>query len=99
MKSFKTGLHLYMLVASLVTFLGGWIVLAHSRKPVSTAAGSAGSSSPTSLISMPTLVLVQSYGSYALPSTRSNSSTLLQGVPSAPQSGQSSSPMFRTGGS
>jgi hypothetical protein len=34
MKSFKTFLHFMITGASLAGFLGGWVVLAHSPKPV-----------------------------------------------------------------
>mgnify|MGYP001768107231 CR=1 FL=1 len=34
MKPFKTGLHILISLASIVGFLGGWVALAHSRKPI-----------------------------------------------------------------
>jgi hypothetical protein len=34
MKKFKNGLHVLITAASMLSFLGGWAILAHSPKPV-----------------------------------------------------------------
>jgi hypothetical protein len=34
MKNFKTGLHWLIGISSLISFLAGWVALAHSPKPV-----------------------------------------------------------------
>jgi len=34
MKSLKTALHIWIGIASTLSFLGGWVMLAHSPKPV-----------------------------------------------------------------
>ncbi len=96
MKLFKIGLRLWIGITSLFGFLGGWVLIAHSPKPVSTArsAPMAPLAVPTTL---PTLAPLQAF-------TNSPGSTLLN-IPSIitpttpsidliPQQ-----PIFTTGGS
>jgi hypothetical protein len=57
MKLFRKLLHYWIGIASVLSFLGGWIILAHSPKPVPPQ-----SSSSIPPAAMPTLPPIQVYG-------------------------------------
>ena len=54
MKFFKKILHYWIAFASLLSFLGGWIILAHSPKPIQTES--------VTVQSTATLPPIQAYG-------------------------------------
>jgi hypothetical protein len=97
MKVLKLGLHLWIGVTSVLSFLAGWIILAHSPKPVEP--GSVARSVAAAAAPLPTLVplppLNLGGGSAVQNLQFQNPQIVLQ-----PQS-QSifSQPVFRTGGS
>jgi hypothetical protein len=55
MKKIKNGLRWWLAITSVMSFLGGWIVLAHSPKPIQPTAN-------TSLAPIPTLPPLQING-------------------------------------
>jgi hypothetical protein len=55
MKTYKKVLRYWFAIASALSFLGGWIILAHSPKPVETTA--------SQTISLPTLAPLPSFNS------------------------------------
>ncbi len=57
MKLFRKLLRFWIAIASLLSFLGGWVILAHSPKPVQTQAETV--QSPA----LPALPPIQAYGS------------------------------------
>jgi hypothetical protein len=57
MKLFRKLLRFWIAIASLLSFLGGWVILAHSPKPVQTQAVTV--QSPA----LPALPPIQAYGS------------------------------------
>jgi hypothetical protein len=57
MKIFKKLLHYWIALASVLSFLGGWVILAHSPKPVQSQPGSVQS------VALPDLPPIQAYGS------------------------------------
>jgi len=59
MKLFRKLLRYWIGIASLLSFLGGWIILAHSPKPVQPQSASASSVPPTVLSTLPP---IQAYG-------------------------------------
>jgi hypothetical protein len=64
-KSFQTLLKAWIAIASLGAFLGGWILLGHSDKPVEASALSGGGGS-TELKPLPTLAPLPSFNSSSL---------------------------------
>jgi len=88
MRSLKFLLRIWITLTSLVTFIAGWIMLAHSPKPVQAAQSTGNSTLPT-LEPLPPLS--------AFNSSEDNQSQLF--FDSAPQFRRGSSPFFRTGGS
>jgi hypothetical protein len=88
MRLIKFGLHFWIALTSIISFLMGWIMLAHSPKPVET-----GARASSSAASLPTLS--------PLPALDLNNDTVIQS-PSflgQPSTNLGSSPVFRTGGS
>ena len=57
MKFFRKVLRFWIALASILTFLGGWIILAHSPKPVQTQPGT------VQQAVLPDLPPIQAYGS------------------------------------
>jgi hypothetical protein len=92
MKPYKNFLRIWFAITSVLSFAGGWIILAHSPKPVQ----STSSNGSDSLAPLPTLPPIQTFG------TSNNSSNGFQlfspntGI--APSSGFSF-PRMRSGGS
>ncbi len=60
MKTYKTFLHIWITFVSLLTFLGGWVMLAHSRKPVQPSQNT--SNSAANYSPLPTLAPLQFFG-------------------------------------
>jgi hypothetical protein len=58
MKTFRKLLRFWIAIASLLSFLGGWVILAHSPKPVDQQA-----STVQSAAALPNLPPIQAYGS------------------------------------
>ncbi len=58
MKIMKTALHYWIAIVSVLSFLAGWGMLAHSLKPVQ-----ASQSSPLNTASLPSLPPIQAFGS------------------------------------
>jgi len=88
MKLYKSLLHIWIAIMSVFTFLGGWIMLAHARKPIQpTQSSLAGSITP-----LPTLAPIQAFGSTG------NTNTFVPQVAPVQQS-NSFFPVMRTGGS
>jgi hypothetical protein len=56
MKTFKTILHYWIAVVSLLGFLGGWVTLAHARKPISNTSSY---TTTTNIQAVPTLPPLQ----------------------------------------
>jgi hypothetical protein len=84
MKIYKKALRYWIAIASLFSFLGGWIILAHSPKPVQ--------AQTNQLSALPT---IQAYDSNTNNSGRSLFSTNSQAVPRQ----SSGMPLLRTRGS
>lgn len=57
MKIFRKVLRYWIAIASVLSFLGGWVILAHSPKPVQPQPSSAQS------VALPNLPPIQAYGS------------------------------------
>jgi len=92
MKPLKLGLRVWILITSLVSFLGGWALLSHAGKPA--PLGSAPATTSSSLAPIPTLPAVPSIDS--LTSGSSN----LQPLPSLQlNTSQNFFPRMRTSGS
>jgi hypothetical protein len=106
MKKFKIGLRIWILITSVVSFLAGWVMLAHSGKPASLfqqaqtlPSQDPASSQTTNLttpLAMPTLI-----APLPLDNGSSASNVNLQPLPALPviQQQQNFMPSFRTGGS
>ncbi len=60
MKVFKTLLHIWFTLISLLSFLGGWAILAHSRKPIQPSAQQGNSA--VNFAPLPTLAPIQGLG-------------------------------------
>jgi hypothetical protein len=58
MKPFRKALRYWMAIASVLSFMGGWVILAHSPKPVQTQSVTVQSSA-----ALPALPPIQAYGS------------------------------------
>ncbi len=89
-KSFQNLLRTWIAVGSLTAFLGGWIILGHSGKPVELSAGGATANTTSLLPPLPTLA--------PLTSTTNNNNRSLQPLQSAPNT-SFTQPRFRTRGS
>ncbi len=60
MKIYKTFLHLWITLISLLSFLGGWVMLAHARKPIQPSQNTSNSTANYSPV--PTLAPLQLFG-------------------------------------
>jgi len=56
-KIYKTFLHVWITIISLLSFLAGWAMLAHSRKPIQPS-----HSNVVDLAPLPTLAPIQAFG-------------------------------------
>lgn len=100
MKLFKFGLRIWIMLTSVMSFLMGWIMIAHAPKPIQP-----GSSVSANVANIPTLAPLPNLDNGNI----QNSGNLFQGSPfsvqpSVQQPFQSSNnfssmPAFRTGGS
>jgi hypothetical protein len=92
MKPYKNFLRIWFAITSVLSFAGGWIILAHSPKPVQPTS----SKGSDSLVPLPTLPPIQTFG------TNNNSGNGFQlfqpNTGNAPSSGFGF-PVMRTGGS
>lgn len=90
MKLFRKILRFWIALASLLTFLGGWIILAHSPKPVQPQL--------VTVQSLATLPPIQAYGSNV---NNNGLGFFSNNAPANPQSNQPSAgmPTLRTRGS
>ncbi len=93
MKIFKSAVHYWIAIVSVLSFLVGWGMLAHSLKPVS---ASQPSSSPNTA-TLPALPPIQAFGGLTGSGTTGNNSGLNLTAPSNPPA--SSFPRLRSGGS
>jgi hypothetical protein len=86
MKIFRKALRYWIAIASVLSFLGGWVILAHSPKPVQPVT--------VQSVVLPTLPPIQAFGSV-------NNNGLGFFSPNSQTSPQSSMgfPRMRTGGS
>jgi hypothetical protein len=100
MKLFKLGIHFWITLTSVFSFLVGWMVLAHSPKPVQAQTISTSPSSVT-VAPLPTLVPIQTLnldsgngGGFQSPQFN-----IQQAPPPPPAPVQQMMPIFRTSGS
>lgn len=91
MKFFRNGLRLLIAGGSVAGFLGGWILLSHSPKPVTTGSPSSTAAIQPFVTELPPLE--------PLPSLGTDNFGQLQPLPSLPQASFQRLPRFRTGGS
>jgi hypothetical protein len=91
MKFFKHGLRLMITGGSVAGFLGGWVLLSHSPKPVPAGSASSAAAVEPLATELPTLA--------PLPSLDNGNFSPLQPLPSLPQASFQRMPRFRTGGS
>ncbi len=91
MKLFRFALNIWITIASVVSFLIGWVALAHSPKPVQNTASQPVAVSVTPL---PTLAPLQN-----LQFGGDNNFQNFQVQPAPPVSNFAPQPLFRTGGS
>ena len=106
MKHFKIGLRIWILITSVLSFLTGWVMLAHAGKPASLFQQSqtqpsqdptsGQTANPPTPLAMPTLI-----APIPLDSGSSASNINLQPLPALPviQQQQNFMPSFRTRGS
>jgi hypothetical protein len=101
MKIFKFGLRVWIMLTSVMSFLLGWIMIAHAPKPVQASSVS----TTNNVVSIPTLAPLPSLNDGTGQSTGNPfKSTLFSVQPSVQSFNQSSNnfapaPVFRTGGS
>jgi hypothetical protein len=93
MKPYKNFLRYWLAITSVLSFVGGWIIFAHSPKPVqpTTAKGT------NSLAPLPTLPPIQTFGN-----TNNNNNNGLGGLFSSGSNNNQQGlgfPVMRTGGS
>jgi len=88
MKAYKTFLHLWITFASLLSFLGGWALLAHAKKPVQPV-----HTTPVNIAPMPTLPPIQFFNG------GEGGSGLNYITPNNSLASQQSAPLLMTGGS
>lgn len=89
MKSLKTGLRFWITITSVLSFVGGWIMLAHAPKPAQLFQDTANAASPT-LEPLPPL---SEFGEV------NDNSQQLPFFSVQPQQRFGFNPFFRTGGS
>ncbi|HEY9152687.1 MAG TPA: hypothetical protein VIN60_07370 [Anaerolineales bacterium] len=102
MRFFKASLRTLIMLVSTFSFLGGWVLLAHSLKPVSNSSSSAAyMTSGIAATPLPTLAPLPGLDfsqSAAQPVQQQNPFTIVQQAPQ-PQPQVQSMPMFTTSGS
>jgi hypothetical protein len=95
MRLFKFGLHLWIALTSVLSFLLGWVMLAHAPKPAQNVSSSASSF----VTPLPTLAPLSSHGFGNNP----NNGNFFQSSPFSLQPSTNFAPapmpIFRTGGS
>lgn len=91
MKLIKLGIRFWLTIVSVVSFVGGWIMLVHAPKPYQ------GSSQQTNLTPIPTLEPLQPLSDFNTGGNDFQSQQPLFSV--QPQMRSRISPFFRTGGS
>ena len=100
MKIFKKILHYWIGIASILSFLGGWVILAHSPKPVQPQ-----STSSLQPVALPGLPPIQAYGATTgngpsfFSNTAPNNSPSTNIQPIQPVQPSQGSPFLRTRGS
>ncbi|HUH98190.1 MAG TPA: hypothetical protein VLZ89_12570 [Anaerolineales bacterium] len=100
MRFFKASLRTLIMLASTFSFLGGWVLLAHSLKP--TSSSSSASSAAAAIVpgnaaaALPTLAPLPGLNSQQIQSMPQNPLTIIA-QPQQPQ--LQAMPMFRTSGS
>jgi hypothetical protein len=67
MKAYKTFLHFWITIASLLSFLGGWVLLAHSKKPLQPI--QSGQTAAVDIAPLPTLPPIQFFNGGAFSDT------------------------------
>ncbi len=92
MKAFKSFLHVLIASVSVVSFLGGWIALAHSKKPVQ-------SYTSQSIVALPTLAPIPALGSLSVSNSNSSGQGNGLGILMSSNNNFMNRPLFRTGGS
>jgi len=101
MRFFKASLRTLIMLASTFSFLGGWILLAHSLKPTSSSSSSSTYYPATSGIAvtpLPTLIPLQGLDLQQTQSTQQLQQNPLT-IIAQPQQQFQAMPMFTTGGS
>jgi hypothetical protein len=95
MKNFKNILHIFITVASLLGFLGGWTTLAHSRKPIQTG----GQTEAQALEPLQPLAPLPAYNSATSTTANNNNAGVLSIFNQAPAPRTRARAIFRTSGS
>ncbi len=101
MRFFKATLRALIMLVSMFSFLGGWILLAHSLKPVSNSSSSSSTTS-TSVIAvtpLPTLAPLAPIGSQQSQITQPIQQNSFSFISPPPQPQVQAMPMFSTSGS
>lgn len=91
MKLLKLGIRFWITIASVVSFVGGWIMLVHSPKPYQ------GSSSNNNITPLPTLEPLQPLSNFGDDGNSFQNQPLFSVQPQTRS--RSINPFFRTGGS
>jgi hypothetical protein len=97
MKLFKFGLRAWIALTSIGSFAAGWIMLAHSPKPVQPVSSSTSSGVPVT--PLPTLTPLMPLNFSNNNAFQSQSFSVQQVPPQPPVQNFFSQPSFRTGGS
>ena len=101
MRFFKASLRTLIMMVSTFSFLGGWILLAHSLKPASSSSASASSLAPgIAATPVPTMTPLQSPDfsqTQAGQPLQQNTFNIIEQQPQQPQ--VQAMPMFKTSGS
>lgn len=92
MKLWKTSIRIWIAFVSILSFIGGWILFAHSTKPAAASASSNANNPPAVNAPLPTLVPLAPMGSNPGPVQ-----PLQNILPQQPS--QSFAPFFRSFGS
>jgi hypothetical protein len=93
MKFFKFGIHLWITMISFISFLLGWIILAHAPKPVQLNSASSQTSLTAQLPTLEPLGPIPGFG------TEENSTQNEPFFGFQPRNRSRSNPFFTTGGS
>ncbi len=91
LKPYKNFLRIWFAITSVLSFAGGWIILAHSPKPINPTTTSSNANNQAA--PMPTLPPIQTFGTSNPPSSNGF------GLFSPPQQSQGFGFRMRTGGS